>query len=74
MAAMQLIGQTEDEVEVRLNLEELILLRNALNEFCNGMQFTDNDFQTILDTRRADAEDLLRRIGVALDRVALLRE
>lgn len=69
---MKLLGQVEDQVEVRLRLDELILLRNALNEFCNGMHFTDNDFLNILDTRRTDVEDLLRRVDQALERLDLL--
>ena len=74
VAAMKLVGQTEDQIDVRLRVDELVLLRNALKEFCEGMHFTENDFQVILDTRRADAEDLLMRIGVVLDRTNLLRE
>jgi hypothetical protein len=71
---MKLIGQVEDQVDVRLSVDELILVRNVLNEVCNGMHFTDNDFRTILDTDRSEAEDLLRRIGTALDRLRILPE
>jgi hypothetical protein len=69
---MKLIGQLEDQVDVRLSLEELVLLRNILNEVCNGMSFTDNDFLTILDAQRSEAEDLLNRVNTALDRLDLL--
>jgi hypothetical protein len=71
---MKLIGQAEDQVDVRLSLEELVLLRNVLNEICNGMEFTDNDFAVILDTQRSEAEDLLMRISSALDRLKILSE
>ena len=69
---MKLIGRQEDQVEVRLSLEELVLLRNILDEICNGMQFTDRDFQVILDTNRAQADDLLLRISNALERLNIL--
>jgi hypothetical protein len=68
---MKLLGQMEDQVDVRLSIEELILLRNALNEFCNGMHFTENDFQAILDSRRSDVEALLLRLSSAVDRFML---
>jgi hypothetical protein len=68
---MRLLGQVEDQVDVRLTMEELILLRNALNEFCNGMHFTENDFQVILDARRSDVEALLLRLSNAVDRLSL---
>jgi hypothetical protein len=71
---LELIGQAEDQVDVRLSLEELVLLRNVLNEICNGMEFTDNDFAVILDTQRSEAEDLLMRISSALDRLKILSE
>lgn len=68
---MRLLGQVEDQVDVRLSIEELILLRNALNEFCNGMHFTENDFQVILDARRSDVEALLLRLSNAVERLSL---
>ena len=69
---MKLIGQAEDQVDVRLSVEELILLRNVLNEICNGMQFTDNDFVAILDIQRSEAEHLLMHLGNVLDRLQML--
>ncbi len=57
---------------MRLTLDELILLRNVLNEICNGMQFTDNDFQVILDAHKSEAHDLLMRLSSALDRLKIL--
>jgi hypothetical protein len=69
---MKLIGQVEDQVDVRLSLEELILLRNVFDEICNGMQFTDNDFRAIFDTNKSEVETLLLRISNALDRLNIL--
>ena len=66
---MKLLGQEEDQVDVRLTIDELVLLRNTLNEFCNGMHLTDNDFLVILDTSRSEAEELLLRLTSAVDRL-----
>ena len=71
---MKLIGKVEDQVDVRLSLEELILLRNVLNEICNGMQFTDNDFRVIFDINKSEVETLLLRISNTLDRLNILPE
>ncbi len=71
---MKLISQSEDQVEVRLNLSELVLLRNVLNEVCNGMHFTDNDLAAIFDMSRADAQELLLHFNSALERLDLLPE
>ncbi|MGH6926109.1 MAG: hypothetical protein ACRED5_20475 [Propylenella sp.] len=71
---LKLIGQAEDHVDVRLTLGELVLLRNVLNEICNGMQFTDNDFAAILDAQRSEAEDLLMRVSSAIERLKILPE
>lgn len=69
---MRLIGRLEDQVEVRLSVEELVLVRNILHEMCNGMHFTERDFQVILDANRAQAEELLLRISTAIDRLRIL--
>jgi hypothetical protein len=69
---MKLLSHVEDQVELRLSVDELMLMRNALHEICNGMQFTDNDFLAILDTQRATAQDLLLRVNKTLDRLNLL--
>jgi hypothetical protein len=68
---MKLIGHDEDQVDIRISLEELILLRNALDEICNTMQFSEVDFQVILDSNRAQAEDLLLRLNAALERLKI---
>ena len=70
---MRFLARDEDQVEVRLSVDELMLLKSALHEMCNGMQLGENDFQAILGAQRADAESLLRRIAGILDRLHLVR-
>ena len=71
LAAMRFLGQVEDQVDVRLSLDEIVLLRNALHELCEEMQFSDNDFATILGVQRGEAAALLRRIDTLVDRLQL---
>jgi len=53
-------------VDVRLNREELMLLNNALNEVCNGVDFGDSEFHTRLGADRSEGLMLLRQISVLL--------
>lgn len=71
---MRLRGQDDDQVDVRLTVDELVLLKNMLNEVCNGMSFNDNDFQTIFGFTRAEAEGLLLRTNGVLERLRLIPE
>jgi hypothetical protein len=71
---MRLLGHVEDQVDLRVGFDELMLLRTTLFEMCNGMHFTENDFQTILGTSRAEAEALLRRMDGVLDRLGMSAE
>jgi hypothetical protein len=43
--------------------EELLLLNNALNEVCNGVDFEDDEFQTRLGVDRKTALKLLAKVG-----------
>ena len=71
---MRLRGQDDDQVDVRLSVDELMLLTNVLHEVCNGMHFTENDFQTIFGASRREVEALLRRAASVLDRLRLTLE
>lgn len=68
---MRFRSQHEDQIDVSLDLGELKLLRTVLHEVCRTMHFTDNDFMTILDTPRSEAEALLLRISKILERLHL---
>ena len=68
---MKLVGQDDDQVDVRIALHELISLSNMLHEVCHGFTFSDQEFQDIFDVSRADAEALLRRMSVVLDRLGV---
>jgi len=53
--------------DLRVSEGELVLLNNALNEVCNGVDFCDAEFQTRLGVPREQARILLARIGATLD-------
>ena len=68
---MRLRAHEDDLVDVRLTIEELMLFRSILREVCEGMHFTENDFQTIFGIHRADAEALLLRTSKVIERLHL---
>ena len=60
---MIVIDKTVESVDVRLTKDELVLLNNALNEVCNGVDFDDSEFHARLGSDRREAQQLLREIG-----------
>jgi hypothetical protein len=68
---MKLFGHDEDQVDVRLSLDELVLVNRALRELCFGFHLSDPDFHAILGVPRYEAEALLRRTQTALQRLRL---
>jgi hypothetical protein len=71
---MRLRGQNDDQVDIRLSIDEFMLLKNMLHQVCNGMHFTDNDFQAIFGANKAEFEGLLRRANSVLERLRLIAE
>jgi hypothetical protein len=45
---------------------EMMLVSNALNEVCNGVHFTEAEFNTRLGASRQEALALLRRVAESL--------
>ena len=48
--------------------DELVIINNALNEVCNGVQFDDDEFETRIGYERTIAQKLLTKISKALGR------
>jgi hypothetical protein len=71
---MKLLGYDEDQVEVRVGMDELILLNDALHEICFGFNLTDNDFQRIMGVSRQEAETLLIRFAAVLEKLGIASE
>ena len=54
---MEIIEQKLTEVVVRISKEEAVILNNALNEVCNGIDLPD--FETRMGCKEAEAQKLL---------------
>ena len=61
--AVNAVWINEDSVDVRLTRDELLLLNNALNEVCNGVDFCDAEFHARLGVNRSEGQKLLSQIG-----------
>ena len=60
------IEQVEKEITtIRLSQEEVVIINNALNEVCNGLDL--NEFSTRVGASRANVEELLFQIGKIID-------
>jgi hypothetical protein len=65
---MNLSEVKEDGAQVKLTSDELVILANALNEICNGLDIAE--FATRIGAERSEALRLLKAIQSAHDQVA----
>ena len=65
---MQIRKSDEWHIVLDLTHNELIVLNNALNEVCNGLDVPD--FSTRLGAQRDELEALFRQIKAALEGMA----
>jgi hypothetical protein len=71
---MRLRGQDDEQLDVRLSVDELVLIKNVLHEICHTMTFSDGDFLAIFGSSRQEVETLLQRSTQVLDKLGLLAE
>lgn len=64
---MQTIRFDREQAEVRLPLHELIVINNALNEVCHGIDVPE--FSTRLGTSLEAAQALLAQVRSIIDQV-----
>lgn len=57
------LSQGEKSADVRFSNDELILISNALNEVCNGVEIDDAEFATRLGADREEVRRLLENLG-----------
>jgi hypothetical protein len=48
--------------------EELVIINNALNEVCNGVSMSDEEFETRLGCPRATARKVLAKVAKSLEK------
>ena len=64
---MHLSNSTKNQADVRLTLAELLIVNNALNEVCHGIDLPD--FDTRMGTSLENAKALLKQVGAAIAQV-----
>lgn len=47
--------------------DDLVIINNALNEVCNGLPFSDDEFQTRIGYPRELARKVLVKVAMALE-------
>jgi len=60
---VQLERQTDKSVTVTLTADEVVILNNALNEVCNGVDIDDDEFLTRLGQPRERVRKLLQALS-----------
>ena len=58
---MNVLRQDASGITILLSDEELLIVNNALNEICNGIDVPE--FATRIGVERSEAERLLEQIG-----------
>jgi hypothetical protein len=62
---MQIEQIGKETTTIRLSKEELVIINNALNEVCNGLDL--NEFSTRMGETRKNVEELLFQIRKIID-------
>jgi hypothetical protein len=65
-AVMEITNSTADAMTIQVTRGEAITLNNALNEVCNGINWSDSEFSIRMGLPREEAKELLRTINDAL--------
>jgi hypothetical protein len=63
---MKLQPNSEGRFSLDVSGQELTLLNNALNELCNGVYISDQEFATRLGAQKSEAKILLSQISAVL--------
>ncbi|MCE2029935.1 hypothetical protein [Sessilibacter corallicola] len=62
---MDLIETAENTADVKVSIDELLILNNSLNEVCHGLdQF---EFETRMGASHEDVKGLLKKVGSIID-------
>jgi hypothetical protein len=54
---------SEPPAPVAFTADELVMINNALNEVCHGVDFDDDEFMTRLGYRREEVSKLLAKVS-----------
>ena len=60
--------QPKPPATVSFTADELLMINNALNEVCNGVDFADDEFRTRLGFPREQVRQLLARVSELMEK------
>lgn len=60
----------DNEITVTMSLDELIVINNALNEICNGIDI--EEFESRIGARLDEVRSMLGIVGTAIDKATIL--
>jgi hypothetical protein len=60
--------QPKSTVPVSFTVDELVMINNALNEVCNGVDFEDDEFRTRMGFPRQQVLALLAKVSDLLEK------
>ncbi len=59
---------SEPPAPIAFTADELVMINNALNEVCNGVDFDDDEFMTRLGHRREQVRKLLAKVSRLIEK------
>jgi hypothetical protein len=62
--------QPKQPAPVSFTTDELVIINNALNEVCNGVDFEDDEFRTRLGFPREQIQAVLRKVSDLLEKAS----
>lgn len=65
---MKLESVEAQEAIIRFSVNEMVVLNNALNEVCNGLDI--NEFSLRVGAEREEVAELLSAIGAIIDKLS----
>ena len=63
---MQSLKTKDGDLVIALSSDELVIVKQALNEITNGVRWDDSEFETRVGYTRAEVRELLAKISAAL--------
>lgn len=71
---MRLLSYEDDYADLRMSVDELVLLSNALDELCNGIEYDEMEFAERIGVDRSEADMFRRRLLDVLERLGITLE
>lgn len=68
---MELVTVTKQQAELKITVDELLIVNSALNEICNGISVAE--FDSRIGATREDVILLLEKIGQILDSMTIAK-